>query len=129
MRKHERGGGSGRRTSFQTESAPNDYNPRMTYRGVYRDGIVILQGDIELRNGASVEVNETPAKRPTAKSSSVSKKRSVSKKATRAKSPTRNPAKHPLPGFGAWKDRADITDSAAFARDLRRKVSRRAAKN
>lgn len=34
-------------------------------------------------------------------------------------------AEHPLPGFGAWKHRPDLPDSADAARDLRHRVSRR----
>jgi len=36
-------------------------------------------------------------------------------------------AKRPLHGFGAWKHRSDIDDTAEFARSLRRRVSSRSA--
>ena len=29
----------------------------MTYRGIYRDGFVIIQGNVDLQNGDSVDVN------------------------------------------------------------------------
>ena len=36
----------------------------MSYRGIYRDGIVIIQGDVDLRNGALVNVNLRNGHRP-----------------------------------------------------------------
>lgn len=96
----------------------------MTYRGVYRDGIVILQGDVDLRNGDSVEVNATPARKPKAEKKSASGT-NLRRGKVRSSSPKRTTAKHPLPGFGAWKGRTDIGDTAEFARALRKRTSTR----
>ncbi|CAG1010952.1 hypothetical protein PHYC_03965 [Phycisphaerales bacterium] len=84
----------------------------MTYRGVYRDGIVILQGDVDLRNGDTVEVNSARARKP----------------ARRAPTKTRKTARvsERLPAFGIWKDRwPKSMSSAQIARELREQASRR----
>jgi hypothetical protein len=89
----------------------------MIYTGVYRDGIVLLDGDVDLRNGARVEV--LPTRRIGA---TKAKKRAA--KGTRAKS-SADPL---LKFFGMSKDRADWKgrSSAEIARELRRRVSTRA---
>jgi hypothetical protein len=91
----------------------------MTYKGVYRDGIVILHGDVDLQNGAPVEVNPAPRRSSRTAKTTAPKRRSGATKKSSKKSD------HPLPGFGSWKHRSDITDSARFARELRGRVSRR----
>ncbi len=94
----------------------------MTYRGIYRDGVVVLQGDVEIPNGSVVEVN---AKRtPAAKTKSA-----VARRARIAKQKPGSKLKPPLPGFGAWKHRTDIGNTADFARALRKRVSKRKARD
>ena len=98
----------------------------MTYRGTYRDGIVVLDDSADLRQGETVEVRPLRA-------STGARTRRAAKPVARSKSAPAKPApsrdvkavKRPLPGFGAWKHRTDIPDSAEFARELRRKVSTR----
>jgi len=110
----------------------------MTYRGVYRDGIVVLQGDVDLRNGEPVDVNSTRGKRYKSKTikkakSPVGKRRGAkdvapvagAKPRPSVKDKSGKSAEHPLPGFGAWKHRTDIVDSAAFATGVRKRTSRR----
>jgi len=120
----------------------------MTLRGTFRDGVVYLTGGGEgasLRNGERVEV--TPIR--DARTSRVTRARDASKarakRATKAerlaafdagagialRSPRRKAAikktaDKTIPGFGAWKHRTDIKDSAEYARELRRRTSRRA---
>ena len=102
----------------------------MTYRGVYRDGVVVLQGDVDLQNGERVEVSPSRALgtrlKTAAKTGSIPKggRRTGGRAKPRAFSKTQSAA-HPLPGFGAWKHRTDIVDSAEFARALRRRTSTR----
>jgi hypothetical protein len=94
----------------------------MTYRGVYRDGIVVLQGDVDLRNGAPVDVKPVPSGRASARP------RAASRRSPSAKAGSRNTkvAQHRLPGFGMWKDRwPKSMSSADIARELRERVSRR----
>lgn len=70
----------------------------MTYRGVYRDGVVTLEGDVDLRNGAIVEVNAASTRRVAAASAST----------TKARKPVRQKKKHPFIALaGIWKDRDD----------------------
>ncbi len=88
----------------------------MTYTGVYRDGIVLLDGDVDLRNGSRVEV--LPARR-----SGVTKT-----KKRRAKEPGAKASSDPLlKFFGMSKDRADWKgrSSSEIARKLRRRTSSR----
>lgn len=91
----------------------------MTYRGVYRDGIVVMQGEVGLRNGAAVEV--TPARDGRVrKGAAKTARRSGSKPKKSAGS-----AK-PLPAFGIWKDRwPNSMSSAEVACRMREQVSRR----
>ena len=62
----------------------------MTYTGVMNNGVVIIEGN-RPPNGTRVEVKPVTPE-------------------------TRNAE---LPGFGIWKDRADMADSAQAARELR----------
>jgi hypothetical protein len=70
----------------------------MTYRGVYRDGIVTLDGDVDLRNGAVVEVNVPSTRRGgAARPSTIKTRGQVRRKKT-----------HPFVALaGIWEDRAD----------------------
>jgi hypothetical protein len=67
----------------------------MTYRGVYRDGVIVLSGEVQLHDGDSVQVtreSRTGKVRP-------GKRTSKSKKSK---------ALHPvLKLAGIWKDRED----------------------
>jgi hypothetical protein len=94
----------------------------MTYRGVYRDGVVYPDGDVDLRNGEYVEISRAPSAKKLPKKSRSTSERPVK---TKKMSKRARVAKPPLPGFGAWKHRDDIVDSAEFARELRRRVSSR----
>lgn len=93
----------------------------MTYRGVYRDGIVILDTQVDLRNGEPVEVSPA-SHRPKKQARGAVARSKPSKDSTRrAKS-----APATLPGFGMWKDRwPKSMTSAEVSRRLRAEVSRR----
>jgi hypothetical protein len=92
----------------------------MVYRGVYQDGVVVLEGEVDLRNGSRVEVQ--PARRAT---TAESKKRAGKGARTSAKS-----ADPLLKFFGVWKDRADWKgrSSVEVAKELRRRAGRRASR-
>jgi hypothetical protein len=111
----------------------------MTYKGVYRDGIVILQGDTNIQNGALVDVNLRGAKR-TAKSSARSKTIEHStlilaatsthnawNSLLRTKLTKAQRMAALLAARGSWKDRPDFKgkSSAQAAAELRTKASRR----
>ncbi len=101
----------------------------MTYRGVYRDSVVVLQGEVALQDGESVEVNAAPpAKTKALRGSKASvKSKAAARRSTGKK--TRIAAKaaeRALPGAGMWKDRwPKSMSSAEVARTLRDEVSRR----
>jgi hypothetical protein len=98
----------------------------MIYRGVYRDGIVILEGDVDLQNGEPVSVSRGKNVKSKSKAKSATRGRKPAAASAKSRTPAANrSAKHPLPGFGAWKHRTDIADSVAFARALRRKTGAR----
>lgn len=102
----------------------------MTYRGVYRDGIVVLRGAVDLRNGQPVDVKSTGSSSVKSNASAKAKSAVGGARGAKGRAKSRKPAKpksakHPLPGFGAWKHRTDIVDSAEFARWLRRRTSTR----
>jgi hypothetical protein len=91
----------------------------MTYRGVYRDGVVIIQGDVSLRDGAQVEITETR----TARTPSTTKKPREKKVTAKRRTTTRK--RDPLDGLiGFWKDRPDWKgrSSIAIAAELRDKA-------
>jgi hypothetical protein len=91
----------------------------MIFKGIYRDGIIILEDATGLRNGTVVEVTRTAerakaATKPTAKSkkkSSTRRKRSGGSVAD-------------WPAFGIWKNRPDWKGktSVEIARELREKA-------
>jgi hypothetical protein len=91
----------------------------MTFKGIYRDGIIILEDATGLRNGTVVEVTR-PAKRTKAVAKPVAKGKK--KPATRRKRSAGSVAD--WPAFGIWKDRADWKgkSSAEIARELREKA-------
>lgn len=82
----------------------------MTFPTVVRDGLIVINTHGEIPDGTPVEV--VRLKKGTKKTSKRTRKASSSK--------------DPLPGFGGWKHRTDIKDTAEYARELRRRVSRRA---
>lgn len=95
----------------------------MTYRGIYREGIVILEGEVDLRDGATVDVHLSPIRKSSKRK--AAEKGGLRRSVKRPVPAKRASAKHPLPGFGAWKGRDDIGDTAKFVRDLRKRVGAR----
>ncbi len=76
----------------------------MTYRGVYRDGVIVLSGDVDLQNGDTVDVNRNSAAGVTPKRKPVS----ADKKRARAGSSKKKQSEHPFLALaGMWKDRKD----------------------
>ncbi len=83
----------------------------MTYRGVYRDGVVVLQGDVALQEGEAVEVNTA---RPNRATIAVPNKKSLRSDApakrtrgTKAKKTQSRKKVQDLAAFGIWKNRAE----------------------
>ena len=101
----------------------------MTYRGVYRDGVVVLQGEVALQDGQSVEVNSAPPSKTKARREGKAsvKSKAAARTSTRKKTPSATKsATRALPGAGMWKDRwPKSMSSAEVARTLRDEVSRR----
>ena len=81
----------------------------MTFRAVVQDGLIVINTHGSIPDGTRVEVQPLLDKAPARK--------------------TKRVTKGPLPAFGGWKHRTDIKSSAAFARGLRRKASRRGTSN
>lgn len=105
----------------------------MTYRGIYRDGYVRLEGDVDLRNGTPVEVfslRETRARRVSskarrAKASRVSRKSEWERAMARAKKMTKKERMAAvMAAAGAWKDRPEWKgkSSAEIATELRKRA-------
>jgi hypothetical protein len=94
----------------------------MTFRGVYRDGVVYLKDASGLPDGTVVRVTRASNGRSVA-----GKARKQATGGARSRSVKAKNSGRPLPGFGAWKNRADIRDTAGFARAVRRRVSARGA--
>jgi hypothetical protein len=85
----------------------------MTFRGVYRDGVVIIDDPSGLRNGAVVEVIQ-PARVASGASTKVRRKKATTKK-----------GKDPLLALaGIWKDRPEWKGKSTLevARALRKKA-------
>lgn len=89
----------------------------MTYRGIFQNGIVILEDASGLRDGQSVEVLPDRA----AKGGSPAAKKPTGRKRSKAARP-----KGALPSLGLWRDRVEFSNAAAAARRLRKRTSRRA---
>ncbi len=87
----------------------------MTFRGVVKNGVIVLDNGAPLRDGDVVEVARA-ARRVTSKA----------RTRTAVKAKPRK-SRDPLPGFGVWADRADWKgkSSARIARDLRRAAAGR----
>ena len=67
----------------------------MTYKGVYRAGVIVVSGDVDLHEGEPVRIS---------REASPAKKKAVKVKPKAEKSP----AKHPVTKLaGIWKDRKD----------------------
>ena len=113
----------------------------MTYKGVYRDGIVIIQGDVDFRNGAVVDVN-LRGRRKSAKKKSSGKaeanqmtpaqiaglfKDNAWDSIRRTKMTKKQRMATLLAARGTWKDRPEWNgkSSAQVAAELRTKASRR----
>ncbi|MEK6703975.1 MAG: hypothetical protein AABZ53_17085 [Planctomycetota bacterium] len=114
----------------------------MTYKGVYRDGIVTLQGDVDLRNGAAVDVNlrSVPKK---SRRKTLSAKASAKRKATsnvaalfrangwellpQSKMTKEQRIAAALAVQGTWSDRPDWKGKSTvqIAKELRERASRR----
>jgi outer membrane protein assembly factor BamB len=85
----------------------------MSYRGVYRDGIVVLEGEVDLRNGTTVEVNPARGKGKGRRKVSSTPRRD--RKAAQV---------HPFIALaGLWKDRPEWRgrSSVEIVRELRRR--------
>ena len=83
----------------------------MTYRGIYRDGVVVLQGDVALQDGEAVEVNTAKPNRQPPATPNKKKLRSEAPQRraggkTAKKTRTRKSIQD-LAAFGIWKDRAE----------------------
>lgn len=71
----------------------------MTYRGIVRGGVVVPEEGVMLPEGAEVEILSAEPAPPT----------------------------DSVPGFGLWRDRADMTDSGEASLRLRREAEKRSA--
>lgn len=93
----------------------------MTFRGVYKNGVVILEDATGLRNGETVDVQRSKSSAVKAKKSATAKR--VGKMSAK---PSIKGTRKPLPGFGAWKDRwpADMSSVEVVA-EMRREAARR----
>jgi hypothetical protein len=93
----------------------------MTFRGVFRNGVIVPQEGMSLPNGTVVDIRagkqgrrQKPATKATSRSEALKQKRS---RKTREDEPV-------LEGFGMWKNRADWRGKSTLevARELRRKA-------
>lgn len=91
----------------------------MTFRTTVQDGLIVINTHGEIPDGTVVEV--LPVQRNGAAKPQATKR--GSKKKSNARGRARVSDEHPLPGFGSWKHRTDIVDTAAYARDLRKRAS------
>lgn len=100
----------------------------MTYRGIFQNGVVIVENADGLRNGTVVDVQ--PAKRSTKSKRSVRPQRSAAvrsrpAKKTRRKGRARKAVGDPfIESFGLWKDRPEWKGKSTLeiAAELRRKA-------
>ena len=115
----------------------------MIYKGVYRDGIVIIQGEVDLRNGAVVDVNlrggrggrgsrsrgsgKAESKELTAAQIASLFKHNAWDLMRRAKVTKKQRMASLLAARGNWKDRPEWKgkSSAQVAAELRKQASRR----
>jgi hypothetical protein len=106
----------------------------MTYRGIYRDGLVILDGDVNLHNGDHVEVNlrggpsspragrSRATKRPRSSKGAKSLSRLLSARLTKAQ---RIAAALAVRGDWAHRPEWRGKSSAQAAAELRQRAARR----
>ena len=90
----------------------------MDLRGIFKDGIVILDAVGPLRNGDEVKVQVQLAPKST-----PARRAAKSKSKTAGQSPRTNVCKLPPPG--GWARRTDIANPDAFAVRLRRSLLRK----
>jgi predicted DNA-binding antitoxin AbrB/MazE fold protein len=62
----------------------------MTFRGVYKDGVVIVSGDVDIPNGSEVDVHLRRVKMSRSRIKPKVKKKTRSKKPARTPAPTLN---------------------------------------
>ncbi len=86
----------------------------MTFRTVVKDGLIVINTHGEIPDGTPVEV--------VLASNGTGEKKSMSKGSRRSKGKAPKMAEF---GFGMWKHRKDIVDTAEFSRELRIRSSRR----
>lgn len=91
------------------------------FRAVVQDGLIVINTHGALPDGTLVEVIPRPedASRPSTQPHAAHRSKSKQKKTAK------RTERHPLFGFGMWKDRTDIGDTAEFSRELRARASRR----
>jgi hypothetical protein len=96
----------------------------MTYKGIYRDGMVTLLGEVHLRNGDAVDVN-LRGKSGSRRKASASRARTKKRARTRMTKAERLAAV--LAARGTWKGRPEWRgkSSAEVSTELRRRASRR----
>ena len=115
----------------------------MVYKGIYRDGIVTLLGDVDLRNGATVDVNlrgvskrgaRAIPRSPRAKANARTKTRDGPRSRSSAwdgklkqKMTKKQRIAAILAARGTWKDRPDWKGKSTveIATLLRQRASRR----
>lgn len=114
---------------------------RMTFKGIFRDGIVILESAAGLRNGEPVEVQRSPRKRvpPKPRHPVFPVEQSPSERvaallragkweqALRIRLTKEERMAAAAAAYGSWKDRPEWRgkSSAQISRELRRKAARR----
>lgn len=91
----------------------------MIYRGTVQGGVIVLNGYASLPEGTPVEI--LPRRRIVAGKSRSPRSTTLKPAKARKTAPVKpkNPVPKRMPGFGAWRDRSDIGDTAAFVRRLR----------
>jgi hypothetical protein len=106
----------------------------MTFRTVVRDGLIVINTHGEVPDGTPVRIvlpagnaGAAPARRRT--SGSKAGKRGARGRAEKRVGATGG-RQRSLPefGFGLWKHRSDIGDTAEFARELRTRSSTRSTR-
>lgn len=96
----------------------------MTFRTTVRDGLVVFNTHGQIPDGTPVEI--LPMRSGGTRRVSTAKTASSSARAAKSRvSARKKTVRSPDFGFGMWKHRRDIGDTAAFARELRRRSSTR----
>jgi hypothetical protein len=107
----------------------------MTYRGVYRDGLVFLEGEVQLRNGEAVDVNPRGGNGPLPSARSLVNRASgvaksgakASARLARVKLTRQQRLAAALAVRGDWADRPEWRrqSSSQIAAALRKRAARR----